>query len=267
MQIAADPTNAARPVVERKVVVTEPRRDGFPAWALIPIGLLAVLLIFVMYLVLDRSNETNANIRVNTNSNAAREKAVTRQNVPTDSTSAPSTVTVPGPPPVPRSQSAVPGSQSMVSESPTKGEVTIQAKVVTKNRSTQTVTNERFYLLDQDVEIILSNAGIAPIEGQSLTNSLGLALVFPDQYGDFGRKAMTAINKHIKYVGQTDDSGSAQLRGVEPNSYYLFGRTKVGQGFSVWNSQVSIQVGDNVLTLTPQSVTEIQAPAGRSLPK
>ena len=110
------PTNAARPVVQRKVVVTEPRREGFPAWALIPIGLLAVILIFVMYLVLDRSNETNANIRVNTNSNAAREKGVTRQNVPTDSTSAPSTVTVPGPPPVPRSQSAVPGSQSMVSE-------------------------------------------------------------------------------------------------------------------------------------------------------
>ena len=136
------------------------------------------------------------------------------------------------------------------------------AKVTARNGSTQAVRNENFYLLDQDVETILSSAGISPIEGQSLTNSLGLSLIFPDRYGDFNRNAFTAIKKHIKYSGQTDGSGKATLSGIDPNSYYLFGMTRAGRGFTVWNSPVSIQVGDNVLNLNPQSLTEIQDPAG-----
>ncbi len=259
------PTSASVPVVERKVVVVDDtrERDGFPTWAFIPIGMLAVILLILIYVLVNRNSDDNANQRVNVNVNASRQTA-TSQSVPSTVTtvpsSGPSSVTVP--PAAPSTQTTVPGSQTTVAESPTRGKVAIVAKLAGRNGSTQAVRNEKFYLLDQDVETILSSAGVNPIEGQSLTSSLGLSLVFPDRYGDFNRAAFNAIRKHIKYSGQTDGSGKAQMAGIEPNSYYLFGMTRAGRGFTVWNSPVSVQVGDNVLNLAPQSLTEIQDPAG-----
>src|SRR4051812_11506718 len=82
--------NCGRPtgVGERKVVVMEnPRETTLPAWALIPVALVGLILLFVMYLVWDRNSEDNANIRVNTN--LARQP-VTQQNIP--SSSAPSSI-------------------------------------------------------------------------------------------------------------------------------------------------------------------------------
>ena len=256
------PLVAAPPVTERKVVVVDPPLEsGFPTWALIPIGLLAVILIAVLFLVFHRNpDDANSNIRVNVNGS----RPVTRTDVPSTTTTVPSTTapsTTTAPPSMPTTQTTVPGSQTTVTE-PTKGRVTIEAKVITANGGTQVVRNAKFYLLDKDLETILSNARVEPIDGQSLSGSLGLSIVFPDRYGDFYRQAMSAINKHVKYGGTTNGSGSAALASVDPNSYYLFAITKIGRGFSLWNSPVSVQVGDNVLTLSPQSVTEIQSPQG-----
>jgi hypothetical protein len=270
---AASCPHCARPinppaVAERKVVVMDagPPREGFPSWALIPIGLLALILVIVLYVVWGRDNnaEDTTNVRVTAN---AANRGVTQTTVPGQTTTinpvGPSTVTVPPPQTsAPVSQTTVPGTVTTVTEpQPTKGRVNIEAKVVTRS-GTQAVRNERFYLLDQDVESILSLAGVEPIEGQTLAGSLGLSIVYPDQYGDFNRQAMSAIKRHVKYAGQTDGSGKASVNGVEPMSYYLFGITKIGRGFSMWNSPVSIQAGDNVLTLSPQSITEIAGPTG-----
>jgi len=245
--------------VERKVVVVEnPHdRDGFPTWAFIPIGLLAIILLVVMYALFVKSDETAANQHTNINVNASRQTATS---APASRSEPPMTSAPPST--APPSTTAVPGSQTSVAESPTKGKVSMVAKMTVKNGAPQAVRNEKFYLLDQDVETILSSAGVEPIEGQSLTNSLGLSLVFPDRYGEFNRKAFTAIRKHIKYSGQTDGSGKADLSGVDPNNYYLFGMTKAGHGFTLWNSPVAVQVGDNVLNLSPQSLTEITDPVG-----
>ncbi len=253
------------PVVERKIVVMENPRDGdgFPTWAFIPIGVLGVILVIITFVLWGRNNDDTANQRININTaNGSRQTVTPREptTVTTVPSSGPSTITVPSS--APATQSSVPGSQTTVAQSPTKGKVNIVAKLAARNGSTQVVRNEKFYLLDQDVESILSSAGVNPIEGQSLTSSLGLSLVFPDRYGEFSRNAFTAIRKHIKYSGQTDGSGRASLSGVDPNNYYLFGMTKAGHGFTVWNSPVSVQVGDNILNLSPQSLTEIQDPAG-----
>ena len=260
------PVNVPPVAAPKVVVMEEPRtRDGFPAWAFIPIGVLGLILVILMFVLWNRNSDDTANQRININSNGSRQTTTARSSEPTTvttvpSSSAPSSVTVPSS--VPSTQSSVPGSQTTVAESPTKGKVNIVAKLAARNGSTQMVRNEKFYLLDQDIETILISAGVEPIEGQSLTSSLGLSLVFPDRYGEFNRNAFTAIRKHIKYSGQTDGSGKAMLSGVEPNSYYLFGMTKAGHGFTVWNSPVSVQVGDNILNLSPQSLTEIQDPAG-----
>ena len=92
--------------------------------------------------------------------------------------------------------------------------------------------------------------------------SLGLAVVFPDRYGEFLRTAMRAVTAHSKYSGTTDASGNTSLQGIMPKEYYLFGLTKVGRGFALWNAPVSIIAGQNNLDLSPQSVTEIPDTAG-----
>ncbi len=256
----ARPLNAvpAVPVLERKVVVVEnPNdRDGFPTWAFIPIGILSIILLVVMYAIFVKNDDNAANQRININANTGRQTTTTSvpaSRIDPPVTSAPSSAPSSAPP----STVSVPGSQTSVAESPTKGKVSIVAKMTVKNGSPQAVRNEKFYLLDQDVETILSSARVEPIEGQSLTSSLGLSLIFPDRYGEFNRKAFSAIRSHIKYSGQTDGTGKANLSGVDPNSYYLFGMTKAGHGFTVWNSPVAVQVGDNILNLSPQSLTEI----------
>jgi len=67
---------------------------------------------------------------------------------------------------------------------------------------------------------------------------------------------------HIKYAGTTDSNGKAQLGGINPDSYYLFGVVRSGNGFAIWSSPVSIVPGENVLDLTPQSITEIDRNSG-----
>jgi hypothetical protein len=252
------------------------RRDGFPTWGYFVIGTLGILLLFIL-LVATRNNsddEANQQIRVNANVGRAGNREVV-SSAPSAVTEVPSTgsssVTVPGGstsapvavpmPSAPGYTTTVPGSQTTVA-APTKGKVLIDAKLLTKNGQQQPVRNVRFYLLDKDLEQILTEANIDPIEGQTLTNSMGLAQMYPDRFGDFYREAMAAIKKHIKYAGSTDGSGKAELGNVDPDSYYIFGMTKSANGFAVWSAPVSVVTGDNILNLSPQRLTEVDMSSG-----
>jgi hypothetical protein len=259
----------ARPVIERKTVVTDvPRQsDGFPTWALIPLGLIGAVLLVVLFVALGRDDDSaNSNLAVNVSaprgSSVARNSATETQTVTVPPSGGGGTITVPGD--VPQSVT-IPGSSTSVASVPppaSKGTVVIDAKVSTSTGTPQAVRNERFYLLDKDLETILSEADIEPIEGQTLTNSLGLSVLYPSRYGEFNRQALQAIKSHIKYAGQTDASGKAQLGNVEPDSYYLFGITKTGKGFAVWSSPVTVNGGQNLLNLSPQRLTEIEDRSG-----
>ncbi len=251
----------APPLVERKVVLTEPveREQGFPTWALIPIGLLAVLLVFVAYLAF-RGTDESANTNINVNVAGRRTGTGTQaSSIPSSDTTS---VRVPdAAPPPPAQITTVPGSSTdaPVAPAPTKGTVTLNAKVTTSNGSEQSVRGTRFYLLENDVETVLREARVEPIEGNSLAGSLGLAAVYPDRYGEFQRAAMRAIAAKAKYSGTTNSSGDANLSGVDPKGYYLFGIAKIGRGFALWNAPVSVIAGDNLLS-SPQRVTEIPDP-------
>lgn len=251
----------AQPVIERKVVVAEPpprEEGGFPKWALIPIVILGALLLGLIFILMTRDDGTaNANLRVNVNTQRPDvDKIETARNQ-----SSSSGVYLP---PGPEGQTmTVPGEQAGVTTAPpTKGAVVIDARVVNRSGQPQVVKNERFYLLDQDLMTILSDADIDPIEGQTLTDSFGLSVLYPERYSEFNRAAMNAIKEHIKYAGTTDSEGKAELGGVEPGSYYLFGVTKAGKGFAVWSSPVSVIPGENRLNLVPQQLTEIELANG-----
>ena len=243
---------SARPpaVATTPVVATVRRSEGVPNWIFIPLGIIGAILLIVFFVVMSRNNEdanSNLSVNVSTRRPATNTERTSTSNIPS------STITVP---PATETQTVtVPGSQTDVSVS--KGSVTIDAKIANRTGSPQPVKNEKFYLLDKDLEMILSEAGLEPIEGQSLTNSLGLSVLYPDRFNEFNRDALRAIKGHIKYAGTTDGSGKAELGGIEPNNYYLFGVTRSGRGFAIWSSPVSINAGQNALNLTPQQLTEM----------
>ena len=133
----------------------------------------------------------------------------------------------------------------------------MEAKIATKSGSSQPVNAERFYLLDKDLDSILSDANIEDETGQGLTNAFGMSIFSPDKYGDTRTKALAAIAKHTVYKTQTDAGGKAQMKGVKPDSYYLFGIHKTGSGFAVWSSPVTIQAGENSLVLPAAQMTEV----------
>ena len=257
----------ARPVIDRKVVVADvPRDEGFPKWALIPLVVLGGVLLFALfYMMRGDDDSANANLRVNVNTRRPDVDPVRSGSTSSDTTTttAPPIDSASDLPPLNDSQSiTVPGAQTGVTAPPDRGTVVIDAKIATRTGSPQAVKNEKFYLLDRDLESILNEANLEPIEGQSLTNSLGLAVLYPNRYGDFQRDALRAIRSHIKYTGTTDSTGKAKLGDISPDSYYLFGVTKTGSGFAVWSSPVSINAGENLLNLSPQRLTEIEMPSG-----
>lgn len=241
---------SARPIHEAPPVVAHvERKDGVPNWIFIPLGIIGAVLLIVFFVVMSRnSGDTNSNVAVNV---AARRQPVSNVNpndIPTTNGS-----TMGNAPPV-----TVPGAQTDINQpAPTKGSVMIDAKIATRSGAPQPVKNEKFYLLDEDLETILSNARLEPVEGQSLANSFGLSVVYPDRFAEFHRGALRAIKDHIKYSGTTDLTGKAELGNVEPNAYYLFAVTRSGKGFAIWSSPVSIVPGQNALNLTPQEIREM----------
>jgi len=250
----------APPAPKKVVVMRPPPSDGFPPWAIVLVGLLAVAMLFGG-IMLYRSSDEQANTNLNVN---VAERRSTSDPVRDSRTSTvPSTdtqgVSIPPPPPV--RTTTVPGTETAapVAPAPTKGTVVINAKITPASGGPQAARNTKFYLLEKDVETILSEARIEPIEGNTLTASLGLAAVFPDRYADFQRQAMRAIAASAKFSGTTGSGGSANLSNIAPEAYYLFAISRVGRGFALWNSPVSVTPGENVLNLSPQRVTEIPA--------
>jgi len=263
------PLSAPTPVIQRKVVVAENRADeGFPKWVIAPIVILALVVIFLL-IAITRNNEEAANTRtVNVNLDSQRRSTDSRETSRTDSSpnqiQVPSSSTTVNPPSssttapsYPSSSTSVPPSTSTVTVPSNKGVVVIDAKVATRNGAVQSVKNEKFYLLDKDLEQILDEADLEPIEGNSLSDSFGLAVMYPDRYGAFQRDALAAIKKHIKYSVTTGADGKASIKDVSPDSYYLFGITKSRSGFAIWSSPVSIAGGENKLNLQPARLNEM----------
>lgn len=247
------------PVIEKRVLVTQPPSDNtFPAWAIAAMAF-TVIGVFILGFLLFRSTSDQANTNVNVNvaqrrgtaNDPIRDSRTTT--VPSTSTDTPVTSNPP------TQTTTVPGTDTAVTNvpPPDKGVVKINARIAPRQGEPRAASGTKFYLLDKDVEQILSEARVAPIEGNSLSASLGLAAVFPDRYSEFSRAAMRAINGHVKYAGTTSGNGTADMKGVSPSSYYLFAISRVGRGFALWNQSVSIIAGENVMNLSPQSVTEV----------
>lgn len=255
----------AVPVVEKRVIVTDPpRKESFPTWVLIPLILIGAVILFVVFMML-RKDDTAEQRNINVNIERARQPSTSTNissgssTVTVPSSSQPSTMTVPQTMETPSSVTTVPPgttASSVTDTAPDKGLVNIEAKILTKTGTPQPVTKEKFYLLDKDLESILSQANIDD-GGQGVVNAFGLSVVNPGKYGETNEKALAAIKPHIIYSTTTDATGKAEIKDVKPKNYYLFGITKTKNGFALWSSPVIINPGQNSLMLDPVRPTEI----------
>jgi hypothetical protein len=243
--------------VIREAVIRTPseKESDIPKWVYIPVAVIGGLALLLFFIVFMRSSEEpeNINVKVSANRRASDTRQTTAQSIPSTDTGS---VTVPSVPPNDSQTITVPGT-SVTAPQENRGSVALTARVAARDGRTQPVRGERFYLLDKDIETILSDAQIDPIEGNSLTGSIGLAMLYPERYGDFNRLATAAIRPHIKQSATSDASGKAEFSGLEPDQYYLFGYTRSDGGFAVWSSPIVIRPGINNLDLAPQPLTEI----------
>ena len=213
-------------------------------------------------MLFSQENEDQGNVNVK----IAAKNSGSNLNTSTRADSTPNQITVPpstSDPMVSNVQPMTTPNGATVTEVPAdatkveRGVLSLEAKVSDRLGNPKPVRAEKFYLLDKDLESILNDADIEPINGQSLRNSFGLSVVYPDRYGDVNKAALNEIKKHIKYDVTTDATGKAQMKDIKPDSYYLFAITKTPNGFAIWSDDININAGQNILNLSPQPLTEV----------
>lgn len=257
----------APPAIERETIVREAppviEKEGFPNWVFIPLAVLGIVVIFFLIILFQNKEPETTNINISTDRTADLPET-TRKSTPTTEVVVPSNPNG-GDIDLPPSTSTVPSSGGTTtttipseSETTTIGTVNLELKTRDKTGNVQPAKNEIFYLLDKDFESILREADVTPISGQSLSNSFGLSVIYPDRYNDFRKKALNAIEKHIKYDVKTGSDGKAKIGKVKPDSYYFFAIHKTGSGFALWTSPITINNGENNLNIQPQSSIEIK---------
>lgn len=254
----------APPAVERKTIIREAppvvEKEGFPNWIFIPLAVLGIVVIFLLIVLFQNKDETDrTNVNITTDRTADVSTTTVRTDEPRTEVVVPSNpssdVDLP-----PSTTTTVPstGGTTTIDDATNVGTINLELKTRDKTGNVQPAKNEIFYLLDKDLESILSEADITPISGQTLTNSFGLSVVYPERYNDVRKKALDAIEKHIKYDVKTDTSGKAKMGKVKPDSYYFFAIHKTPSGFALWNSPITINNGENNLNIQPQNSVEIK---------
>ncbi|MBX7174589.1 MAG: zinc ribbon domain-containing protein [Pyrinomonadaceae bacterium] len=254
--------NCGKPFLPPKVQIIDRRpKEEFPKWIIVPIFATAALLIFFIFLYSSQNNDnSNANISVRSGGTPARKtisETDERKPVKEITVTSPDSPTVVQPPSkeivVPENPSTTP----LPKTEPDRGIVKVSAKVLAKNGITRPVTREKFYLLDKDLSSILAEAKIDDEVGQGLKNAFALSVVDPSKYRETNEKALAAIKKHIIYSTLTDNQGKAEIKNVKPDSYYLFAISATPNSYAIWDSMITVDSGENILTIEPQSMTEV----------
>jgi hypothetical protein len=267
------------PVVEPPVVVRNVRSERkFPNWVFVPVALALAFVVFGFIWLMSENKETaneNVNVRIRETASAnTRTRNTVANDAPTTvnpPSSADSTVVVPPststgssssyPSTVPpsstsgSSSSSVPSTLPPASSSSTvttpppasKGKLAVTATLSKSNGSKTPVRKEKLYLLKEDLDTIMTKAKIEPEDG-SYSATLGAAIADPSRK-ELLDKMLAAIKPYIVASITTDANGKAEFKNIEPDSYYLFGVTKTGNSASVWNTSITINPGDNTISL------------------
>lgn len=257
-------------VVREPVIVAEPPRNkSFPNWIFAPILIVLAVVALFMFLMMRESsddannNRTQVNVRLRENETAGT-RAVTNSQAQTGTaeTATTTTRTIETAPvtqmpdsassSIPQTAYPTTGTTSTTTTTapplPDKGKLEIKATVANRTGAPQPVKQEKFYLLNKSLDEILSRASIEPEEGD-LPSTCAAAVIDPARR-ETRTKCLAAIKPHIVYSVTTDSTGSGSFKDVKPDSYYVFGVTKVGSdSYAIWNTTVTVNPGDNLLNL------------------
>lgn len=258
------PLTASATRVRPVVTSTTGNEQQIPKWVIPVVAVAAVLALFAFIYVLQNpaepdEGEIRLKTAVETNPNSGdRIDGAPASTTTIDSDPATVEMTVPE-----NDQTISADTKTRVADvDPDKGSVEIKARVADTKGDILPVNAEKFYLLDKDLTEILNESKLKPIQNNSLVNSFGLSVMYPDRFADFNERALSAINDHIKYDTLTDSKGTAKITNIRPNEYFIFAIHKVGKGFAIWSSPVLIKPGTNNLNIQPQRPIELAVRGG-----
>ena len=125
--------------------------------------------------------------------------------------------------------------------------ITVKAAIVYKMGGAQPIARAPFYLLDDSLDNILSNAGFkAESSDGSVTFAFeyGMAATYHSESEQF-KKMQAAIQPHIVKTASTDFDGTAKFDRVKAGIYYIVGVAETRGGFAVWN--LKVEAGESVI--------------------
>ena len=124
------------------------------------------------------------------------------------------------------------------------GTLDIIAGIDYKMGGVQPITSENFYLLDDDLAVILKASGMKANPDTGYLGTFGMNVKYFADRPDH-KKAVKAISQHTKYEAVTDLQGKAKFLNVHPGTYHIFGYSTTRGGFAVWNYEISVRSGSN----------------------
>jgi hypothetical protein len=141
------------------------------------------------------------------------------------------------------------------------GTLSFDTGLVMKSGDVKPVARATFYLLNQDLVIILAVAGLQELPSSWLTT---FARKYASRESDQFRgaevytyfKAMAAVKPHIVATATTDFGGKGQFTAVKPGTYYLMNVTEIGSNVVLWNLEVKVKAGQNSVTLDQNNAAE-----------
>jgi hypothetical protein len=146
---------------------------------------------------------------------------------------------------------------------PHKSVLSIETGLVVQSGDVKPVARTDFYLLDDSLETVLSNAGLEPQSGTSQIETLAATRYVSSLHGfkaESLTKADEAIAPHIVAKLTTDFSGKGKFPEVTPKTYYLVSIAEVAGAVIIWNMKLDLKTGDSSATLDQNNAAKVFNP-------
>jgi hypothetical protein len=135
--------------------------------------------------------------------------------------------------------------------------LSIEVGLIYDNGDVKPVARTTFFLLDEDLRIILKpfdeTPGTLGSEMDSLLSTSASSMVeksYQEKAKAKYSKIKSAVESHIIATVTTDFTGKGKLESLTPGTRFVYGEFRVGQERVAWNLKVELKAGANTaLTL------------------
>jgi len=135
-----------------------------------------------------------------------------------------------------------PKPQPTPSPTPAVASVSIEAGLIYNSGDTKPVARTTFFLLDEDLRILLKPFGETPGTLGSEMDLLYAFREYPKSKASYDQ-IKAAVESHIIASVTTDFNGKAKLTDLVPGPRFLYGEFHVGENRIAWNVKVEIKAG------------------------